>query len=395
MSAPRNVTLVVLATLLLPTACQIHSPGQLELARTLLSRYTASFADALAVTENLPAEEERLLAAYRGNYKLISSTTELALLEDSWAGLLDKTNTLNTGVEKIRQTRGDDQTHAKTAEKELAAVRKPLAAALAELNKGLKTADAAPTPNDQMTFLSDTVKGALTNIAAVKTALDSADQAATGDGMGRLKQAAERLRPLAPKLETYFQSVVTGPTRAKDQNAPLAVEATRLARDILAIEVDIIDQEITYQKELSGLAAETLQALPLKEQLPNQALGLKALANAANGTKPIAANLQALARAGNANEAEIRDQLVLVGTWYYIKVQSDRANDTHQLKARILAYRQAKLLDLAYDRQRRTLISYGLLAAVRYAEGGWKSQDTANLIGIIQAGLQAGLLAKI
>jgi hypothetical protein len=66
-----------------------------------------------------------------------------------------------------------------------------------------------------------------------------------------------------------------------------------------------------------------------------------------------------------------------------------------ELRQKILAYRQAKLLDVAYDRQRRTLISYGLLAAVRYAEGGWKTEDTSLLLGLIQTGLQGGLLAKL
>lgn len=392
----RNLALCLLAALLLPAACQIHSPGQLELARQLLSRYTASFSDSLALTANLPAEEERLLATYRNNHNLISSTEELALLEANWTTLHAKALALNTLTGSLLTARTADRNNANTAATHLREVRKPLAAALAQLDKGLRDAAAAPTLADQLSFVSLAIDGAIDNAARVNQALAGASQAATAGGspMDSLKSAAERLQPLAPNLQKYFQAVRQGPSRAAGQSVPLAVEATRLARDILAVEIDILDQEITYQEDLAGLAEETLRALPDKDRLPNLVLSLNARASSANARQPIASTLKILALQGDSAEPAIREILEDAGAWYYIQVQSARAKDTHELKSRILAYRQAKLLDLAYDRQRRALISYGLLAAVRYSEGGWKSQHTNNLLGLIQAGLQGGLLAR-
>ncbi len=397
MPARRNFSLFVLAALLLPAACQIHSPGQLELARKLLDRYTASFADALAVTESLPAEEERLLASYRSSYSLIAATEELALLNATWSSFCEKAQELQALVKQLRQDRATEKEMAGQAATHLKAVKQPLSAALSALNKGLKEADAAPTLDDQLKFVSTSINGAITSIGEVDKAIDKAAAAATaaGSGMARLTNAVQRLKPLAPKLKTYFESVATGPTRAKGQNAPLAIEATRLARDILAIEADIIDQELAYQEDIAALANETLQGLPHDENLTGMLDDIDTYITVPGNRATLSGTLRTLAHQGDASEDEMRVVLGLAGTWYYTQIQSARAKDSHELKTRILAYRQAKLLDLAYDRQRRTLISYGLLAAVRYAEGGWKSQDTANLISLIQAGLQAGLLAKI
>lgn len=91
----------------------------------------------------------------------------------------------------------------------------------------------------------------------------------------------------------------------------------------------------------------------------------------------------------------MQDILQALGTYYSALIETMCATDMLELRQKVLAYRHAKLLDVAYDRQRRTLISYGLLAAVRFAEGGWKTEDTAQLMRLIQIGLQAGILTKL
>lgn len=377
-------------------ACRMHSPAQLELARKLLDKYTTSFAAALAVTESLATEEQRLLASYQENYKLIELTEEFTLLNMRWSDLKDK----GTAVASLTKTFSDDRkaevVDAAESVKQLGLVKVPLKSTLAELDKGLASAESSPTLKDKLSFVQQSINNSIGLIGNVETALAGAATAASKPGMVRLKETVNRLQPLVPKVRDYFDKINKGPAKAPNQQVPLAVEATRLARDILTIEVEIVDLEIDYHEELKELSSQAL-ALMMEEERFN--LVTSAVAQHTRPTddsgRKVAETLKDMAEKGDSQEQDMQNILQGLGTYYSALIETIRAKDMLELRQKVLAYRHAKLLDVAYDRQRRTLISYGLLAAVRYAEGGWKTEDTAQLMRLIQIGLQAGILTKL
>jgi hypothetical protein len=362
----------------------------------LLDKYTASFAEALAVTESLPVEEERLLASYRNNYKLIGSTEELALLDVTWSHLGTNASDLLSKVQKFSDERKTEMDSADVAIEQLGKVRQPLADSLDELNKGLTAAEAAPTLDDKLTFVKNSVDSSIGMIGDVLTALGNAKKAAAGKpGLSRLQETVTRLEPLVPKIREYFGTIFKGPTRAADQQVSLVVEATRLARDILSIEVEIADLEIAYHEELKDLSEQARRVMVEERRVNFLVATIKPHANGPEKDRKVADSLKNLASQGDSQEQALQEILQNLAVYYSAQIETSRAKDMLELRQKILAYRQAKLLDVAYDRQRRTLISYGLLAAVRYAEGGWKTEDTSLLLGLIQTGLQGGLLAKL
>jgi hypothetical protein len=375
----------------------MHSPAQLELARKLLDKYTTSFAAALAVTESLSLEEQRLLATYQENYKLIELTEEATLLNVRWTDLKAKAADVESLTEKFSADRKSELADATESVRQLELVKVPLKNTLAALDNGLASAESAPTLNDKLSFVRESINSSIELIGNVDKALtDAAAAAATKPGMIPLQQTVKRLQPLAPKVRDYFDKINSGPARAPNQQVSLAVEATRLARDILAVEVEIVDLEIDYHEELKALSGETLRFTMEKGRfnLVTSAVA-QHTGTPAEGGKKVSETLKEMAEKGDSQEQDMQDILQGLGTYYSALIETSRAKDMLELRRQVLTYRHAKLLDVAYDRQRRTLISYGLLAAVRYAEGGWKTEDTAQLMRLIQIGLQAGILTKL
>ena len=155
-------------------ACRIHSPAQLELARKLLDKYTTSFAAALAVTESLATEEQRLLASYQENYKQIELSEELALLDVKWSDLKVKAATVaSTGI-KFSADRKTEVGDAAEAVKQLELVKAPLKSTVAELNKGLASAESSPTLKDKLSFVQQSINSSIGLIGNVETALAGA-----------------------------------------------------------------------------------------------------------------------------------------------------------------------------------------------------------------------------
>ncbi|HKR61610.1 MAG TPA: hypothetical protein VJS64_18125, partial [Pyrinomonadaceae bacterium] len=58
-------------------------------------------------------------------------------------------------------------------------------------------------------------------------------------------------------------------------------------------------------------------------------------------------------------------------------------------------YRNAKLKDVIFERQRITLVSYGLEGVVRYSESGLRAQDVASLINIARMVAELIIAARV
>lgn len=81
-------------------------------------------------------------------------------------------------------------------------------------------------------------------------------------------------------------------------------------------------------------------------------------------------------------------------------VQSFRLTNAmriQELELRLQAekFRNTKLKEAIFERQRMTLVSFGLVGVVRYAEGGLRSEDIANLINIARTIAEGIIAARI
>jgi hypothetical protein len=66
-----------------------------------------------------------------------------------------------------------------------------------------------------------------------------------------------------------------------------------------------------------------------------------------------------------------------------------------ELRAAPEKFRNVKLKEAIFERQRMTLVSFGLVGVARYAEGGLRSEDIGNLINIARAIAEGVIAARI
>ena len=106
-----------------------------------------------------------------------------------------------------------------------------------------------------------------------------------------------------------------------------------------------------------------------------------------------------LARGPAASEEQRREALqsilIDVATVQSLSITNQRRLNELELRRSAEGYRNARLKDAIYERQRMTLISYGLEGIVRYSEGGWRSEDIASLINIARLIAEVVIAARV
>jgi hypothetical protein len=310
-----------------------------------------------------------------------------------------------------------------------------LADAIKKLNKGLKEAEKMPTLQEQ---LNETKRV----INATVTALDATLKKAQADPASPI---SERLSITVKGLNDFLTEVNDKPEQTQ-RVFSLVVEAMRLGRDIAVLEREVVEQESSYHENVIGLLTAKLNIFPDsnalktarqcfdKRKYPDDERVQERIARLAyeagigeevtaekivenykrelvSGGKPmdtpappsildcdadnplLSLEEQQKLRITKAGELRyILEQLALVQS-----VRLTNAMRMQELELRLKAekFRNTKLKEAIFERQRMTLVSFGLVGVVRYAEGGLRSEDIANLINIARAIAEGVIAARI
>jgi hypothetical protein len=335
-----------------------------------------------------------------------------------------------------------------TEKKALEALEKQsddLDTAVKQLNKGLKEAEKKRTLQEQLGEAKRVINATL---GSVKTTLDAVQKDPNSPLSARLSVTVKGL--------SDFLDEVNNKPEDGERVFSLVVEAMRLGRDIAALEQEVVEQEASYHQNVIGLLTSKLKIIPdpsafrtarqcfdtrypgdekvqarvarlayetgageevvadkivqnyKKEMADYEAAVSVARAQgqpvptppdprketpAPLSVSPCPSPLQDVPRETKAAELRyILEQLALV--------QSTRLTDDMRIKElelRLAAekLRNTQLKEAIFERQRMTLVSFGLDGVVRYAEGGLRAEDIANLINIARAIAEGVIAARV
>lgn len=395
------------------TGCpRIHSPLQEELAHDVQERYKTLTPSALQALEELDADLERLVASERSDFEIYRETSENALVTADWAQVLRTINNLEKGFNDDARKKLDDEVANHTQERtKLQARSKELAASIKKMNEGLKKAEKGASVKEQLAeakrVITETVTALNTTLANVKADPSS--------------PLAERLS-ITVKGLSDFVAVIDDKPEETQRVYSLIVEALRLGRDVAALEREAVEQEISYRSNVIELINAQLQIMPLPNELddvkkcfgperyPGNELvqvriarlaheaGLGEELAAEETIKKYKAELAVGAAAAMQSSAppaapwvcnpkknvskaeELRYILAELARIQSISLTNDMRVKELELRRAAEKFRNAKLKDAIYERERMTFVSFGLVGVVRYAEGGLRSEDIANLI---------------
>lgn len=434
------------------TGCpRLHSPLQEELARDVQERYKTLTPSAVQALEALDADLEKVIETQRANFDIYKETSEQFLVTTMWGTLLAELE--NFEKEFSAETRAEIEKQIKDAKSALQALEKQsgeMAAAVKTLNEGLKKAEKQATLKERLdetkrvinatvSALNDTLK----DVQADRTSPLSERLSITVKGLNDFlaevndkPEQTERVFSLVVEAlrlgrdiavlekevvdqEAYYHENVIGLLKAKLtlMPSPAALKKvrecyagrypkdelvqTRVAR--LAYEVGI-DEE-TANKAIAENYEEELQELAeYKKKL--------AAAQATGGPTPTPPSPKKetptppAAAAGCDDDGdgkpdpqtkadELRSVLFLLANVQSLRLTNGMRIKELELRAAAENYRNVKLKEAIFERQRMTLVSFGLVGVVRYAEGGLRSEDIANLINIARAVAEGVIAARI
>ena len=208
----------------------------------------------------------------------------------------------------------------------------------------------------------------------------------------------------------------------------LVVEAMRLGRDVAALELEAVQQEQSYHERLLALYQAEQKILPNRKELQNmrgrygdpefpnfpeaqkfpddemirERLGILArqisqdeeLASANEGGAADQRQVDARNRA-NKNREIMRQILEDIARYQAINLTNEMRVKELELRRGAEKYRNAKLKDVIFERQRITLISFGLDGVVRYSESGLRAEDIASLINIARMVAEFIIAARV
>jgi hypothetical protein len=409
---------------LFSTGCpRLHSPGQEELARDIQERYKTLTPSAVTALEALDEDLEKLIESERADFDIYKETSENVLVTTTWSGLLNEISALEV---KFNDKERNDVDKAikdrKDAIEKLKKRSNELGEALKLMNEGLKKAEKQPTLNDQLNEMKRTIN------ATVKALDDTLKEVQTEPG----SPLSERLSITVKGLNDYL-SVLDDKPEETQKVYSLIVEALRLGRDLAALEKEAVDQEASYHENVKGLLKAKLSLMPpsnlftavkkcINDRYPLDEVVQVRIMRLAHEVgideevtaEKITENYKRVLMGAVADKASpspagqrgcdgdpqtrvdelrfILEQLALVQS---VRLTGDMR--IHELELRISAekYRNAKLTEAIFERERMTLISFGLIGVVRYAEGGLRSEDIANLINIARAVAEIVIAARI
>ena len=424
----RNFPVIVTVLLsLFVTGCHLHSPFQEELAKDIQTRYKLVSPSAIQALEVLDSDMDKLLDSQRADFELYRETSEQVLLNMKWGEYKQAVKTLeagyfeNNGDEKgvVAQVRDGIKTE-ECAIKDLQLEIDKLGEVVTSLNKALKKAEEKTSLSEEL----DEVKGTITAaIKAIHTVV-SADPNTP---------LAKRLSASVGEIDKYIKQLSENEKSKGNRKRvfSLVVEAMRLGRDIAALELEVVEQEQSYHERVLALYKAEKKILPIKKELENmrgrygdpefpefpdahrfsndemirERLGIlarqisqdeeKASASEQVSTDQSQAEARARRICANKNRETMRQILDDIARYQAINLTNEQRVKELELRRASEKYRNAKLKDVIFERQRITLISYGLDGVVRYSESGLRAQDIASLINIARMVAEFIIAARV
>ena len=385
------------------SGCRVHSPEQEELAKDLKSRYEKITPSALDALESLDVDIEKLVASERADFEIIKETSENRLLDLNWTGFQNDVETLRT---KFYPRANNELVAGPGSALEITNKIKAEDTTIANLGDQIKTLsetvdklDEAIGEAEKKKPLSDSLEEAKLIINGTIKALNDAVANNAGTPVSdRLSKSIGEINKLVGDLNQLEKD------RKKSERVySLIIEAMRLGRDIAAMEQEAVEQEQNYHKRLLKSWQTAQKLVPTEKSLIN-IRDKYTVANFPSSfqyppDEKIRIRMTLLARGPAASEEQRREALqsILIGvaTVQSLSITNQRRLNELELRRSAEGYRNARLKDAIYERQRMTLISYGLEGIVRYSEGGWRSEDIASLINIARLIAEVVIAARV
>jgi hypothetical protein len=383
----KSLIIFTLALLALPlmghSGCRIHSPAQEELAKDVRSRYEKITPSALDALENLDADLEKLIESERADFEIIKETSENRLLDITWATFRNDVESLriafhqkDLGLATKLQKGVDEENKTVT---NLAAQTKTLTGTVSKLDEAIEKTEKRKT-------LAESLEEAKIIVNQTIAALNDAVAKNAGTPVSeRLSGAIGQINKLVQDLDKLEND-----SKNSDRVFSLIIEAMRLGRDIAALELEAVQQEQKLHKQLLKSFQTAQKLVPTEASLilirdKYTVVGVDDSYQYPTDEK-IRIRMALLAQGSAASEERRREALTSIlrdlATVQSLTLTNEKRLKELELRRSAEAYRNARLKDAIYERQRMTLISYGLEGIVRYSESGWRAEDINSLINI-------------
>jgi hypothetical protein len=437
----------------------IHSKRQEMVATDVRDRYKTVQPAGARVLATFDQDLELLIDAQRRNYETIRGTFINAALTNDWDWLASEVDDTATRFETIEAEADEAIVKVKANLANLAEQKKGLDKAVDDLDKAVKTAAQETRLADKIKNAREQVDAAVAALSAAAGAeganptfkerleaavklideyLDSkpndeADKVAASLAVEAVKlgrdiavQEREALlqeikskkrildyhetkkRYLLPPANIRSMKSVfpTDPAQLSEkiyrtiENMAAAALADRSARAAAVVASSTENAAVERGRAAQIAAAAAHHSKPGSPEDVRARVAEQAAERANEEAARAAAALE-LAKAiqaqhGTSPAAERLAQILRVmGHLASLEVASSQRLRELDLRIKAEEYRNARFKDAIYERQRMTLISYGLEGVVRYAESGLRAEDIANMINAARAVAEFIIAARV
>jgi hypothetical protein len=374
--------LLILSAALSNVGCYMHSDAQEALAKDIQTRYGTVMPAGLEALESLDKDLDRLLASRKADFELYKETSATAMVNDSWEQLINQGRSLDTTLGSYSDEIGKGKKDAETAE---LAVKKRIA----DLGNKLDEMDQAIGKIED----KKTLKERLDNAEGIINQVSSSLKTLVPPG-GASSPVDVRLSQSIKDINDYLGSLKTKRDKT-EQTYSLVLEALRLGRDVAALEQESLQQEASFQGRNLSLYKAEEQLVAQRDRIHKMLYVFwKYPRNEVVKTR--VATLSRQAQTGDESATEdLRNVLQQLGVLQTLSITNDEHIKELQLRLKAEKYRNARLLDAIYERQRMAMISYGLDGVVRYSQSGLRAEDIARLISIAQTVAQMVIAVRV
>lgn len=406
------VIFCIVVSLMTNTGCRLYSPGQNAIAKDLREKYRTVTPSSLQALESLDKTLDRLIESERNDFKVYKDTLEQNIINGRWSSFITNTSSLKDTLTNRKNTA---ETKIKKENEKIAELKtrlNKLNETLEKLNEALTEAEKKKTTEEKLNEAKMIINSSLTILEKLTTDASLTD---------RLKEAAK-------EIKKYLEAVKAESDKGKsDKVYSLVVEAIRLGRDISSLEKEALQQDINYHIRAKEFYEAEINLLPEKfdiridkiverankykddkafpdgliieriNYLAKQSADAEQATSSQSGSQSSQSNQPS--QTGPAKRSPSYDDLTNIledlATYETFAINNNVRAQELELRAQTEKYRNSRLLDVIYERQRITLISYGLEGVVRYAEGGLRPEDVANLINATRSIAEAVIAARV
>jgi hypothetical protein len=376
--------LVILSAALSNAGCYMHSDEREALAKDVQSRYASVLPAGSEALESLDKDLEQLLASKRADFEVLKETAAIELVDLTWGELISRTDSLNkrlfqTSV-KIANGKREDADAAAALKTKIDAFDDKLGV----MDKAIGEIENKKTLQERLDQSKDVIKQVTT---ALTTLLPPPGTSAASPVDARLSQALGDINQYLGTLNTKRDKT--------EKTYSLILEALRLGRDVTALEQESLQQELSFHQRRIGFFVAEERLVKQIEQVPVMLdVFIKYGRN-----EHIQKRIELLSREGESGQTEsarkLRNILEQLGSLQALRITTESHIREIDLRLEVEKYRNARLLDAIYERQRMSLISYGLEGVVRYSQGGLRAQDIARLTNIAQMIAQIVIAVRV